>query len=244
MKVRDNLNSLERYQELNDKKRRFIIEDLEEIRQLLEDEEQGIQKKLKPNLEIISATKDTILKYQFDLLIGLYSAGEKIEIVREQYEQTLISLQGVWKAENGYIEMVMMLSIGIMLEVEQEKFNILVECVRKDNPKDYLIDLLINYKDTSWNGQSTKFMWNNPYKSTEEIVELSKTDKEKATLRVLKYLKEWYKSVENKTHNSKFNIHTGYWCWESGALVKILGLDDNSLKGQQYYPYDMVRFND
>ncbi len=27
-------------------------------------------------------------------------------------------------------------------------------------------------------------------------------------------------------HKSKWNIHTGYWSFESYALVKILGLDD------------------
>ena len=32
----------------------------------------------------------------------------------------------------------------------------------------------------------------------------------------------------------------GYWSFESGALVKILGLDDSSLKEVQYYPYDML----
>jgi hypothetical protein len=30
----------------------------------------------------------------------------------------------------------------------------------------------------------------------------------------------------------------------SGALVKILGLDDASLKGLPYYPYDMVHWAD
>lgn len=36
----------------------------------------------------------------------------------------------------------------------------------------------------------------------------------------------------------------GYWSFESGALVKILGLDDSSLKEVQYYPYDMVHWNE
>ena len=39
-------------------------------------------------------------------------------------------------------------------------------------------------------------------------------------------------------------IHDGYWSFESGALVKVLGLDDSSLKGLPYYPYDMVHWND
>jgi hypothetical protein len=56
----------------------------------------------------------------------------------------------------------------------------------------------------------------------------------------------WYKGHSDtgwyNDHKSKWNIHFGYWSFESGALVKILGLDDNSLKNQQYYPYDMVHW--
>jgi hypothetical protein len=36
----------------------------------------------------------------------------------------------------------------------------------------------------------------------------------------------------------------GYWSFENGALVKILGLDDSSLKEVQYYLYDMVHWNE
>ena len=30
----------------------------------------------------------------------------------------------------------------------------------------------------------------------------------------------------------------------TGVLVKVLGLDDSILKGQPYYPYDMVHWAD
>ncbi|RKO68268.1 DUF1911 domain-containing protein [Sphingobacterium puteale] len=45
-------------------------------------------------------------------------------------------------------------------------------------------------------------------------------------------------------HHTKCNIHTGYWSFESGALVKILGLDDGHFKELQYYPYDLVHRKD
>ncbi|MDR0574163.1 MAG: DUF1911 domain-containing protein [Tannerella sp.] len=49
----------------------------------------------------------------------------------------------------------------------------------------------------------------------------------------------WYND-----HKNGGNLHYGYWSFESGALVKILGLDDSSLKDMQYYPYDMVHWTD
>ncbi|WP_373843810.1 PoNe immunity protein domain-containing protein, partial [Bacteroides heparinolyticus] len=36
----------------------------------------------------------------------------------------------------------------------------------------------------------------------------------------------------------------GYWSFESGALVKILGLDDSDWQDLSYYPYDMVHYKD
>ncbi|WP_367268550.1 PoNe immunity protein domain-containing protein [uncultured Pedobacter sp.] len=37
---------------------------------------------------------------------------------------------------------------------------------------------------------------------------------------------------------------SGCWSFESGALIKILGLDGNRLKEQQYYHYDAVHWQD
>lgn len=47
-----------------------------------------------------------------------------------------------------------------------------------------------------------------------------------------------------KTHYSEHNIHTGYWCFESGAIVKILGLEDSNFKEQKYYPYDLIHWKE
>ena len=93
---------------------------------------------------------------------------------------------------------------------------------------------------------SNNFSYKLPYQYTKEIISLA-TDKSKSLERLKKYLtKEWYRGHSNEgwhdTHKSEFNIHTGYWSFESGALVKILGLDDSTLKGLPYYPYDMVHW--
>ncbi|MFR3583138.1 MAG: PoNe immunity protein domain-containing protein [Coprococcus sp.] len=51
---------------------------------------------------------------------------------------------------------------------------------------------------------------------------------------------EW----ELRTETSKQNTYYGYWIYEAGAICKILRLDDEELKEQQYYPYDLVHFNE
>ncbi len=36
--------------------------------------------------------------------------------------------------------------------------------------------------------------------------------------------------------------YVGYWSFETAAIVKILGLDDTSLKGNNHYPYDLAHY--
>ena len=47
-----------------------------------------------------------------------------------------------------------------------------------------------------------------------------------------------------RTETSKQNTYYGYWIYEAGSICKILRLDDEELKEQQYYPYDLVHFNE
>ncbi|MET4084252.1 hypothetical protein ABIB40_004228 [Pedobacter sp. UYP30] len=88
--------------------------------------------------------------------------GESVSEVKKYYLNSIPYFLAGWKKSSGYVQMVEMLSIGIVLEIEETEFNKLAECVQKDNPKDYLIDLLINYRNSTWETLSTKFMWNKP----------------------------------------------------------------------------------
>ncbi len=248
MKLRDTLNTEENYQMMINFNIKTIKKWRLKIVSLLEDEKQGVQRKPRPNLEIVKCVKDDILEYQYQILKASYSIGEDIEKVKEIYTETIGYMENVWRKQNGYIQMVWMLSIGIMLEIEQEKFDVLVDLVENDNPNDFLIDFLVNYRKSNWNKHSDTFMFpkSYPYRFTKEIIELKDNPKQ-AFERLQQYLKkEWYKGHSDlgwyDGHKASANLHIGYWSFESGAIAKILGLDDSSLKNQQYYPYDMVHW--
>ena len=71
------------------------------------------------------------------------------------------------------------------------------------------------------------------------------SDKDEAVEILRKYLeKEWYKKHRDAawydSHKIEHVGYLGYWSFESGAIAKIMGLDNEKLKGVQYYPYDMV----
>lgn len=235
MKLRDNLNTEEGYLEIIEETVEFIESEMDDMASYDTNSEDDRDK--------IVATHENLFKYNFELFETYYSLGEDVLVKRDLLVKNIRNIEKSWNPESGYVRMSDMLSLGIMLEIEDSEFDKLVGLVERDNVNDYLIDFLIRYRRPDWQ-QTDKFLWNKPYKGISEIVKLSTEDKSAALERLKKYLNEWYKSLETKTHESKWNIHTGYWCWEAGALVKILGLDDSGLKDQQYYPYDMVHWKD
>ena len=249
MEIRDNLNSIEGYQEIITRNEKFISEIYEDIQKLEESERNGIQLYNRPNFEAIQYNFDDMLKYRYDIFLAKYSAGVSVSEIKKEVSSILSIMEKSWKKSNGFIQMVWVLSIGIMLKIEDENFFKLVKLVEKNNPNDFLVDLLIRYRVPSWQGKSESFMFKRPYQATHEIVSIAQSDKMKSLERLKKYLsKEWYKGHSDcgwhDAHKSKWNIHTGYWSFESGALVKILDLEDLSLKSLPYYPYDMVHWKE
>ena len=60
--------------------------------------------------------------------------------------------------------------------------------------------------------------------------------------------KQWYGihhgTAWHNSHKSKQNTYYGYWSYEAGAIVRIMNLNDEELKEQKYYPYDLVHFKE
>jgi hypothetical protein len=249
MKVRDDLSTQEKYLEIIERQDGYITEWLDKIKLLEESERKNIQLYNFSNQEVIQNVWNDILRYQYDNFLAKYSVGMSMNELRKEINPIVSSMEKSWKKSDGYVQMVWMLAVTIMLEAGNNMFAKLVKLVEKDNPKDYLIDFLIHSCSLSWKTDSDKLKFNRPYQATQEIISLARISKEKALDRLKKYLtKEWYRGHSDTgwhdAHKSKWNIHTGYWSFESGALVKILELDDASLKGLPYYPYDMVHWAD
>ena len=114
--------------------------------------------------------------------------------------------------------------------------------------RDHIYDTLIRYRFSDWEWTTDTVLYPTPYQAVVAVTELAAHDKAAAVKRLEKYLKrEWYRGHSDLSWHDdhKYGInHDGYWSFESGALVKVLGLDDSSLKGLPYYPYDMVHWND
>lgn len=231
MKLRDNLNTEIRYKELIQKKTSFIEEDLHEYQCT------GTTWDSKQEFSHF----DIILRNAYQILISKYSAGYPVLELIPDYLQGVQFMKKGWNADAGYVTMLWYLSIGVMLECHKELQQLSI-LLRELSVKDKLFSFLVN---NTQDYASEKLLWTTPYAGLIEVIEFAKTNKEKAVERLQKYLKkEWYKGHSDcgwyNDHKSKWGVHFGYWSFESGALVKILGLDDSSLQGLPYYPYDMV----
>ena len=175
-------------------------------------------------------------------MIATYTAGFSIVDFKGQYIKYVESLQLSWQSNSGYEQMVWVLSIGILLEIEEMIFDQLVDLVKKDDPEDYLIDYLIQSRHPEWTIR-VNYNFPKPYGFTRKIIE--EEDSEQALKLLKKYLaKKWYQGSRDtgwyNLHKTNNRSYYGYWSFESGSICKLKGLDYKELEGVPYFPYDLV----
>lgn len=236
--VRDNL----RGQEYFDKYLIYENENIEKFEIAIE----KVVKERGADDEGVRSAYNYLCGLHFSKLKILYSSGASLMEVKKFFPKVIDIMRRVWKAESGYVEMLCMISIGIMLDISDEEKTRLEELVRIDQLDDGLINFLISSYNKEWAFHSPKVKFDRPYAF---LIELIKSDDNEYSLILLKeYLVEkWYRGHNDMgwhdTHKIEDDsIYSGYWSFESGAIAKILQLEDRSLKDTPYYPYDMVHY--
>ena len=173
--------------------------------------------------------------------IALYSSGEEINNeMKEVYFKWLEKAEIVSNDEYSYVDLLWLVSIAILLDLQEELSERLSAMAKKLKMNDGFIEYLLN--PSAENLKNLSFFMAKPYSEWGKIV--TAPDHKKITL-IKKYLtSKWYRSHDEEgwydSHLSNENIYSGYWSFESGAMVKVLGLDDSELKDVPYYPYDLV----
>jgi hypothetical protein len=251
MNLRDNNNTMEEYKYLLNEKTQRIMEHRNEISNLEEAERKGNQIHKISNKEVISNIFDDIYRDTFDIFLVNYSIGKDVSKLVEDYINIVQAMLDTKKAAL-YRTLPFVLSIGVLLDKNNKFFPKLAELVKtsmentkekwyEKHLKDYFIDFLINYKIPEWQRINQKAQWK-PYQTFVEIELLINSNrKEEAVLLLKKYLQRQWLPANNDNSRGK-SYYCGYWSFESGAVVKIFGLDDTILKGLNYYPYDMVHW--
>lgn len=190
--------------------------------------------------------------YLFGIHIGkleaIYSSGAPFNEVKHFFSDIIKIAEMIWSSNSEYVEMIWLLSIGNMLEIDAKEMERLKEVIKKDGVEDYLIDFLLHAYDSSWEIRTTSIDFGHPYPLIYDII--NAPDKATAVTLLKDYLEnEWYDGhddmgwYDSHKREDKY-LYSGYWSFESGAIAKILELDDAILQDVPYYPYDMVHYTE
>lgn len=249
MNIRGKYGTVESFSTLIKEETDFIVEDENVILMLEEKEKEGLQVYPCSNIQVIKDYNAEILYYKHDIFLATYSMGKELSVLYNDFLSLLPYFEKYWYVRQNYIELLNMFSIGILFDIERERFDKLVGIAKANNLNDCIYDYLIDAKIQRNHIDSDNFIYKLPYSSIKDIVSIAQLSKDEAINRLKKYLtKEWYRGHSSEgwynIHKTNIGSFSGYWSFESGALVKILGLDDSTLKDCPYYPYDMVHLLD
>ena len=259
MEPREFLNTPEGFAEIIEREEGIIEKNFDDIFRCEDAQIKGIQLYHSNNRSVILTSRDFITTHSLTLIFAKYSAGLLIEDIKKNFivalqektkvcEQTSLDNYSFRGSEpfydiDEYWEIMQMLALGILLDVNEQESAQLLFIRDKVATPDIILDFLCSYYDKRKVGFNHAI--GDKYNGLAQFIK--ECTPENAPTFMKTYLsKQWFKDYKRQdfmtTHNSKYNIHSGYWSFESGAIMKILQADDAILKDQQFYPYDMVHW--
>ena len=89
-----------------------------------------------------------LLKYRIGSLVTMYSMGKDLECLKTDYLQAVRAMQEYWTPYGYYQQMLWLLSIGIMLDYEDDILHVMLTLIEQEEVKDHVYDVLLNYRFT------------------------------------------------------------------------------------------------
>ena len=200
-------------------------------------------------------------------LIAKYSADYPIEELYTDYYDALGYMHQSWMVldNRAYLKdtkynhyfgsdydlMLWMLSLGYLLDVEKQKYILLLEILDRFSIKDLLYETIIKAKISERppiTEESYKMIMDMPwaYESLRHAVKEADDEygKERSSALIEQFLnKEFYQRHKGFSfydhHKSDNNIYYGYWSFESAAIADILSVDISPFENNKYFPKDM-----
>lgn len=206
--------------------------------------------------------------FRLESLVAKYSKGDSIESLKESISEIIklipdesapintkvkkrVGKETVFLDQymvEPYERMLRLLSLAYLLDVSDADFKTVVDVIDRDNIKDNLYEFIIKarFPDRIQAGKEeydSKSVILKVYKNLRETTIVN--DLSKAAKHVGKFLEKdfYHKNTGfNDFHKSKIDLYYGYWSFESAAIVVIKGLDDTSLRDNEFYPKDLVDY--
>ena len=235
---RDNLKDLD-----------YFNERIEFSSMAIEKFEEGIDKLIEEkgeDFEGVHSAYCAIAMYALGKIRAQYSRGDSVKDISETIMKYIYYGISSWDNTAGFEELYNILSFSIYVGIEEDLLLRIKEKIVDENVHDAIVDKMINYLDSSWAVENESVKYPKRFSLLNDVIE-GKDNEEKYVL-LVKYLDKWYglsrDSAWHDSHKSNRDTYKGYWCFEAGAIAKILKIDDSGLREQKYYPYDLVHYTD
>ena len=152
---------------------------------------------------------------------------------------------------SAYYKLVERLSLGIIFDIEAKYFEAIAKLIDNDGVKEYFLEYLLSQKIKRASIEKESYtQYMHLFKYISKLRQLIKTkDKAEKEKLLLGYIKRDWKmarramGIDFHEHELDYLVYTGYWCFESAAIVKIKGLDDTQLRKIEYYPKDLLDYD-
>lgn len=188
-----------------------------------------------------------LTRERFSYIIALYSAGVELERCRAELKE-LVKENAVYNEkyrDNGfaYYNLLSYTSLGIMLKIDQATVEQIISIYETSEKKSQLIELLLHHLQPTFKVKTPPDNFENTVLFQNMLNGRISPDTEKIHTFLqnvwysLQKEEEWYDS-----HIESPDYFDGYWCFEAGAVVVALELDDESLQNTPYYPYRMAHY--
>ena len=186
-----------------------------------------------------------------DLIYLYYSIGGNMGECYDEYIQAVTYYGQGWDSDAFYVDMIDMVALGCLLNAPANVYDPVINYIRQSDEgssygtwtPDALLWYIINARKPGSAPQPDTLIT----EAYRDVYDLTKMPKPEAEREMKFYLDKWYLLHKNYpwyNSHTKESAYRGYWCWEAGAVTKIMGLDDISYKNSPYYPYDMVHWKD
>lgn len=182
--------------------------------------------------------KSKELKTKINILVAKYSRGDSLVELKNEFEQLIgYSIENLSYGDSYYyIDMLRFVSLSFLFNLDiQMKNNI-----RNKLKENMYYDSLIDHFFTNTNTVPNKETLIEP----EIVMDLVYAAEKKSCYPLLEYLQKWYHSFQ---YDPWYNGHGmfdywGKWSFATAAVAKRFELNDECLKNNPFYPYDLAHF--
>lgn len=194
----------------------------------------------------------SMFQNSYERLLTKYSGGFPVSDLkndfaivverRERYQKSLGRLATNFAAADDYVISLMLLSLGILLDVDASLFARVLATIGNEG-QDKLFERIVSMK-TPGRPAGAKMIFPKPFQTLYDASIANESDAPKL---ISAFLKTWYPSMgqlgvywHDNHKGPGGGGFFGYWCLEAAAVVKAFGIDDSDFRDSRYYPKDLV----